>query len=134
MADGQPAGERARSSSGYRLTKDERPTFRYSVNGAVIEDTPNPSGKDNPTLRRTIQVTSQAAVEGLTFRAAVGNKIEPAGGGWYKVDGYKVRIDGADATIRQSGGKAELVVPVRLVGGKAKFVARVRVVTASGVA
>jgi mono/diheme cytochrome c family protein len=107
---------------GYRLTHDERPTFRYSVNGAVIEDAPNPSGKDNPTMRRTIQVTAPASVDGLTFRAAVGTKIEPAAGGWYTVDGYKVRIDGADATIRQSGGKAELLVPIRLIGGKAKFV------------
>jgi mono/diheme cytochrome c family protein len=107
---------------GYTLTKDERPTFRYSVNGATIEDTPNPSGKDNPTLRRTIQVSATGPVDGLTFRAAVGSKIEPAGGGWYKIDGWKVRIDGADATIRQSNGKAELLVPVRLVGGKARFV------------
>jgi hypothetical protein len=61
-------------------------------------------------------------VEGLTFRAAVGTKITPAAGGWFTVDGYKVRIDGADATIRQSGGKAELLVPIRLIGGKAKFV------------
>jgi mono/diheme cytochrome c family protein len=107
---------------GYKLTKDERPTFRYSVNGAVVEDTPNPSGKDNPTLRRTVQVSAPTTVDGLTFRAAVGNKVEPAGGGWYKVDGFKVRIDGADATIRQSGGKAELLVPIRLIGGKARFI------------
>ena len=107
---------------GYTLTKDERPTFRYAVNGAVIEDTPNPSGKDNPTLRRTIQVSADKAVDGLTFRAAVGNKIEPAGGGWFKVDGYRVRIDGAEATVRQSNGKAELLVPIRPSGGKTKFV------------
>jgi hypothetical protein len=107
---------------GYKLTKDERPTFRYSVNGAVIEDTPNPSGKENPTLRRTISVSAPNAVNGLTFRAAVGNKIELVGDGWYKVDGWKVKIEGADPTIRSSGGKAELVVPIRLVDGKAKFV------------
>jgi hypothetical protein len=58
----------------------------------------------------------------LTFRAAVGAKIEPAGGGWFKVDGWKVRIDGAEATVRQSGGKAELLVPIRPTGGKARFV------------
>lgn len=107
---------------GYVLTADDRPTFRYSVNGATIEDTPNPSGKDNPTLLRAFVVTAPSSVDGLMFRAAIGNKIEPAGGGWYMVDGYKVRIDGADGTIRQSGGKAELLVPVRPVDGKAKFV------------
>ncbi|HEX3146897.1 MAG TPA: DUF6797 domain-containing protein, partial [Gemmataceae bacterium] len=106
---------------GYSLSKDERPTFRYSVNGAVIEDFPNPSGKENATFRRTFQVTSATPVDGLTFRAAVGNKIEAAGDGWFKVDGWKVRIDGAAATIRPSGGKAELLVPIRLIDGKAKF-------------
>jgi mono/diheme cytochrome c family protein len=107
---------------GYKLSKDERPTFRYSVSGAVIEDTPNPAGKENPTLRRTINISAPNAVNGLTFRAAVGNKIELVGDGWYKVDGWKVKIEGADPTIRLSGGKAELVVPIRLVEGKAKFV------------
>jgi mono/diheme cytochrome c family protein len=107
---------------GYRLTKDERPTFRYSVNGATIEDTPNPSSKENPTLRRTIRVTAVAPVDGLAFRAAVGSKIESTGGGWFKVDNFKVRIDGAAATIRQTGGKAELVVPVRFADGTAQFV------------
>ena len=67
-------------------------------------------------------MASTASVEGLTFRAAVGNKIESIGDGWFKVDGWKMRIDGAEATIRQSGGKTELLVPVRLVDGKARFV------------
>jgi len=107
---------------GYTLSRDDRPTFRYAVHRAMIEDTPNPSGRENPTLRRTIQVTGDKIPEGLTFRAAVGTKIEPAGGDWYRVDGWKVRVDGATATVRQSGGKAELVVPIRSAGGKVRFV------------
>lgn len=108
---------------GYRLAKDQRPTFRYAVNGATVEDTPNPGGpQKNPSLKRTIRVTAANPMDGLTFRAAVGGKIEPAGDGWFRVDGHKVRIDGAPAEVRQSGGKAELIVPIRLTDGKAKFV------------
>jgi mono/diheme cytochrome c family protein len=107
---------------GYSTTKDERPTFRYEFNGVTIEDFPNPSGKENATLKRTFTLAADKAVEGLYFRAAVGSKVEPAGGGWFKVDGWKVRIEGAEPTIRHSGGKSELLVPVRLVDGKATFV------------
>ena len=51
---GRPANPRENRQKflGYTLTKDERPTFLYAVNGATVEDFPNPSGKDNPTLRR----------------------------------------------------------------------------------
>jgi hypothetical protein len=107
---------------GYATTKDERPTFRYDLSGVTIEDFPNPSGKEHPGLRRTLTLTTDRPVDGLYFRAAVGSKVEPAGGGWYKVDGYKVRIEGAEAVVRQARGKSELVVPVRFVGGKAAFV------------
>jgi mono/diheme cytochrome c family protein len=107
---------------GYTLTKDDRPTFRYAFKDVTIEDFPNPSGKENATLKREFKLASEKPVEGLYFRAAVGSKIEAAGEGWYKVDGWKVRIDGADATIRRSGGKSELLVPLRFVDGKAKFV------------
>jgi mono/diheme cytochrome c family protein len=106
---------------GYKLTKDDRPTFRYSFNGVTIEDFPNPSGKENPTLKREFTLSAEKPVDGLYFRAAVGGKIELVEGGWYKVDGLKVRITGAEPIVRQSAGKAELLVPIRFVDGKAKF-------------
>ncbi|HKB01283.1 MAG TPA: DUF6797 domain-containing protein, partial [Gemmataceae bacterium] len=121
-----PAAGTAREAGfrflGYTTTKDERPTFRYAVNGVTIEDFTNPSGKEHPTLRRTLSLTAEKPVDGLCFRAAVGSKVELAGGGWYKVDGYKVRIEGAEPVVRQAGGKSELVVPVRFAGVKATFV------------
>ncbi len=107
---------------GYKLTKDDRPTFRYSFKGVTIEDFPNPAGTlANPNLKREFTLTSEKPVNGLFFRAAVGSKIEPTGGGWYKIDGLKVRIDGATPVVRQSNGRAELLVPLRLADGKAKF-------------
>jgi hypothetical protein len=117
-----PAGSAGFKFLGYTLSKDDRPTFRYSFNGVTIEDFPNPSGKDNPTLRREFKLTADKPVDGLCFRAAVGNKIEKASDGWYKVDGMRVRIEGADAAVRQSGGKSELIVPLRFADGMAKFV------------
>jgi len=106
---------------GYTVTKDERPTFRYEFNGITIEDFPNPSGKESPTLKRSFSLKSDKAVEGLYFRAAVGNKIEAIGEGWFKIDGWKLRIEGAEAKIRQAGGKSELLVPLKFVDGKATF-------------
>jgi mono/diheme cytochrome c family protein len=107
---------------GYALTKDDRPTFRYVFNGITIEDFPNPSGKENPTLNRAFTLSAEKAVDGLYSRAAVGNKIEAGDAGWYKVDGIKVRITGAAPIVRQSAGKSELLVPIRFADGKAKFV------------
>lgn len=113
--------ERGYKFLGYSLTKDDRPTFKYSYNGVTIEDFANPSGKENPTLKREFTLTGKP-VEGLYFRAAVGNKIESARDGWYKIDGWDVRIAGAKAQIRKSNGKSELLVPVVINDGKANFV------------
>ena len=96
---------------GYRLTADDRPTFRYSLGTATVEDFPAPTAGKEPGLQRTLTVTGTPA-DGLTFRAAVGTKIEAASDGWYKVDGWKLKIDGANARVRSSGGKSELLVPM----------------------
>lgn len=117
----QSAREMGYRFSGYKLTPDERPTFRYQFNDITIEDFPNPSGKEAPTLKRTFTLTSDKPVEGLYFRAAVGNKIELADKGWHKLDGWRVKVEGAESTIRNSGKKQELVVPVRFKDGKATF-------------
>jgi mono/diheme cytochrome c family protein len=114
------AKEAGQKFLGYALAKDERPTFRYTVGGATVEDCPNPSGKDNPTFIRTLTVTADKAIEGLYFRAATGSKIAPAANGWYQVDGWKVKITGGEPLVRQAGGKSELLLPVK--DGKAKIV------------
>jgi mono/diheme cytochrome c family protein len=108
---------------GYRLTRDDRPTFRYSLGDVRVEDFPNPvAGKDGG-LRRTLTLTATKPPEHLFLRAAAAGKIEPAAGGWFVIDGtWKTRVDGGPAHVRSSGGRAELLVPVRLEGGKARLV------------
>src|SRR5262249_11359503 len=72
---------------GYRLTPDQRPTFLYAVAGAKVEDFPNAVAGKSPSLRRTLTLTAAQPVAGLWFRAAVGDKIEATGNGWYRVNG-----------------------------------------------
>lgn len=108
---------------GYRLSKDDRPTFLYAIGDVAVADFPTAmaSGKD-VSLKRTFDLTATSPIDNLYYRAAVGNKIEPVGDGWYRVDGaWKVKLL-AGAKVRKAGGKAELVVPIRLVDGKTRLV------------
>lgn len=104
---------------GYRLADRGRPVFLYEVAGAAVEDgfEPIPNGT-TPTLRRTVEVRGPVP-PGLALRAAVGSGIEPAGDGWFSVDGeWRVRIEsGAAPAVRPSAGKSELIVPIANPGG-----------------
>ena len=119
-----PAKQQGYRFKGYRLTPDDRPTFLYSFDKVSVEDFPNAVGGKEPSLKRTLTLTaSKDAPEDLYFRAAVGNKIEPLADGWFRIDGWKTKLDSAAAPqVRQSNGKAELLVPVRFKDGKAKIV------------
>jgi hypothetical protein len=107
------AKDKGQKFLGYTLTKDERPTFRYAVGDARIEDFPNPSGKENPTFVRTMAIVSPKEQEGLYYRAAVGSKIGPLKDDWYSVDGWKLKLTGGTPVIRTIAGKSELIVPIR---------------------
>lgn len=98
---------------GYTTTADDRPTFRYLVGGATIEDFINPGEKDKSQFVRTITVTSEKPVENLFVRVASGNKIAAVADGWTQVDGYKVKVTGTATSTRTVGGKTELLVPVK---------------------
>jgi hypothetical protein len=120
---GAPAKEQGYKFRGYRLTSDDRPTFLYSFGDVRVEDFPNAVKGKAPSLRRELTLQADKPPESLTFRAAVGGKIEKAGGGWYRIDGYwKLKVEGGEAVIRKSGGKTELLVPVRFKEGKARIV------------
>jgi mono/diheme cytochrome c family protein len=106
-----PAKEHGWRFDGYRLSPDDRPTFLYSHDGLKVEDTPSAVAGAEPSLRRTLKLTSERLVEGLYFRAATGDKITPLADGWYSIDGWKTRVAGAQ--IRKSGSKMELLVPVK---------------------
>ncbi len=119
----KPAKEQGFQFRGYHLSKDGRPTFKYTLNEAVIEDFPNAveSGAKT-TLVREYKVTADKPVENLYLRAAVGGSISPLDDGWYDVDGQlRVRVAGGQATIRDSGGKKELVVHAEFHGKQAKL-------------
>ena len=109
---------------GYRLTPDDRPTFLYALRDVKVEDFSSPVVGKETTVRRTLSLTAPQAVADLYYRAAVGSKIEDLGKGWYRVDeAWKLKVEGAaPAQVRQSGGKRELLVPVRFKDGKTQVV------------
>ncbi|HZU37521.1 MAG TPA: hypothetical protein VFA18_16490, partial [Gemmataceae bacterium] len=111
---------------GYRLTRDQRPTFMYSVGPVRIDDFPQAvaaSGKDAPSFRRVLTLHGARATGTLWFRAAVADKIEALSNGWYRIGDYKMRLEGADKPrLRQSAGKTELLMPVRFREGQARIV------------
>ncbi len=112
----KPARELGWQFRGYHLSKDGRPTFLYSFKGFRIEDFPNAvPGKANPVLQRKITISAGPATANLWYRAAVANRIEAVGRGWYLINGeWRIRLEaGAEPVIRQAGGQKELLVPVR---------------------
>jgi mono/diheme cytochrome c family protein len=108
---------------GYRLSKDQRPTFLYQVSGAEVEDAPDGVVIDNaPSIRRTFTLRGRAP--GLHYRAVVADKIEPLADGWYRINNeWRMRIEASAAPrLRSSGGNMELIVPVGIMSGDAKIV------------
>jgi hypothetical protein len=93
----------------------------YSFDGVVIEDFPNGMAGQEPYLRRTFRLVASSAVPDLYFRAAVAERIAAQPGGIFLTGPLKLVVSGADAKIRRSGAKDELLVPVRFVDGKAEF-------------
>jgi mono/diheme cytochrome c family protein len=111
--------ERARSLGfrfhGYRVTKDQRPTFLFDFDKVRVEDFPNAvAGTDPAAIERSLTFRAEEPVDNLWFRAAVGEKIEAKGDDWFLVNGeWRVHIAAKGApVVRSSNGKSELIVPV----------------------
>jgi mono/diheme cytochrome c family protein len=109
---------------GYRLAEDDRPTFLYQVGDVKVEDFPNAVSGKEPTIRRNLRLASTTPPNNLFLRAAVGDKIESLGDGWYRIDGHwKIKLTSAAAPrIRRVGNKSELLVPVTFEKGTAQIV------------
>lgn len=108
----EPAKDQGYRFLGYKLTPDDRPTFLYAQGELRVEDFPNAVAGKEPTLKRELAVTASKQMDNVHYRAAVGNKIEAQADGWYRIDGLlRVKVD--NARVRQSGGKAELLVPLK---------------------
>jgi cytochrome c553 len=111
---------------GYRLDHEQRPIFRYSIPGLTVEDHPIPVKGEGKyaTLKRKLSFEGTAETSQLWYRAAVSNKIESLGKLRYRIDGiWTLEIDSTpqEPLIRNSSGKQELLIPVRLKNGKAEF-------------
>ncbi|WZO97811.1 c-type cytochrome [Isosphaeraceae bacterium EP7] len=114
---------------GYRLGNGRKPTFLYDVGGVQIEDRPVPVpgvGKQPAGFRRELTLTPPKALEGLYFRVAVADSIVQGPGGWFTIGGdWKTRLTGDAAgpgIVRESGGRKELLVPIRLEGPRATLI------------
>ena len=107
---------------GYRLDEKQRPAFRYTFDGAEIEDYPVavPAEVD-ANFTRTITVTAPAAIRRLYFRAAVADKIDEKDGA-FSIGKMTLKFPGAKPLVRVSNGKSELLVPLTFAGREAKIV------------
>jgi len=106
---------------GYTLTKDCRPTFKYSFAGVAVSDFPNPVERGRSTVfERTLTFTADDPPQNLYFRAAAGSGIEADTDGWYRVGGeIKMRFPGGQPVVRSTAGNNDLLIPVQFDGGKA---------------
>jgi cytochrome c2 len=112
---------------GYRLDKERRPSFFYSFGDVEVSDFPAPVSKEGEAyFIRTLRLRSESAPTGLWFRAAASSNIEKSADGSFLVDGtLRIRFelaDGAEALLRSSQGKKELLAPVVFRGGEATIV------------
>jgi len=99
---------------GYRLTPDQRPTFLYEIDGLKVEDFPNPSETaTSVSLKRTLTI-SGSPKSNTFFRLAVGS-ITRDGDKFDLGEGLTLHVADAEslsATVRESGGSQELLVPI----------------------
>lgn len=111
---------------GYVLDKDDRPIFRYLLDGVQIEEQPMPELKTGgAVLVRKFHLVSKDAPQGLYFLAASGASIDAKSPGEWLVDAkLTVHIDpkaSAKATIRESNGVKQLLLPVAFSDGQTSF-------------
>jgi len=103
---------------GYRLDDVGRPTFRYTLPGAAVQDKFVPvSGAITSSLAREILIEPSAPLgdQLLYFRAARGD-IKPESDGQYRLNQSIVILldtNGAEVVMRESDGESELLVPVK---------------------
>lgn len=110
---------------GYRFNSSRQPIFRYSKDRIAISDAIVPRKTDSnlASFERTITLESPSPVDGLFYRAASAAKIETVNGGFVLDEHLKLTFDdkiSKTATLRQSGGKTELLIPINFANGKAE--------------
>lgn len=108
------------SFKGYVLDAQQRPTFRYALEGFIVEDffieRRDPAGR--LFFERTLKFPAPPPAN-LHFRIAVDESIEPVGANDFAVgQRLKVRLT-APGTVRNAGPAKELLLPV--VGGELRL-------------
>jgi cbb3-type cytochrome oxidase cytochrome c subunit len=105
-----PEGWRFR---GYRYTAERLPVFRYDIGPIHVEEIPSTEIVEHGAfLARRFELKADEAVSDLSFRVAVGKRIEQTDGLWV-VDGVaRYRIEGGEPRVRESEKEQELILPV----------------------
>jgi hypothetical protein len=106
------------------LNEKGQPRFRYSFGEIEVIDFPQPvKGERDATFNREISLVTKDPVPlNLYFRIAAGN-IEQLSEELFQIDGIlKLKVP-ANAVLRESGGRKELLIPVTFAGTQAKIVA-----------
>lgn len=112
---------------GYRLGTDRRPTFRYRLEGATIEEKADPVLRPGgAVLKRSFQIHGGATEDdALYFLAAQGTSIADQGKGKYEVNGaVLIQLKTSPEVrpfIRNDGEKRQLLVPIRTRNGTASI-------------
>ena len=99
---------------GYRLDEQGRPTFRYRLPNALIEDKPIPVPGDLiSSFSRQITVTpdENSDLTGLHFRAAQGNIVAKRNSTFRVDDTLTIRLN-TKFVLRSVDGTSELLVPI----------------------
>jgi hypothetical protein len=108
---------------GYTVDRDGRPAFVFRVDDVAVEDRIRPSD-DGASLRREMVLTAPAGTAGVHVRLAEAERIERQRDGSFVVGDRRfyvvVERGGATPMVRESGGRQELLVPVRFERGPAR--------------
>ena len=122
----EPVRKRGGRFGGYALDDKGRPTFRWSLPAEklAVREMIGGDSVGNPLLKRAVTVERTpkhaAGIEGLVFRAAVADAIEPEPDGFWRVAGFwRVRVLGAGVgpgKVVTIDGKKELRYSVKLPG------------------
>lgn len=97
---------------GYEVSPETgHPTFLYEIGGASIRDEILPDSSGKALVRRLQQEGASAP---LHVRLTAGENIRQLQGGLYEVDQqYYIELpQGINATLRETGGKSELLLPL----------------------
>jgi hypothetical protein len=99
---------------GYVLDENDRPTFRYFIYGAKVNDDIRVLQNGNGLHR---EITVENAPANLYLLLAKASMIESVGNGVYLIDdkSYYLRMDDTSVTplVRDKNGKKELIIPIQ---------------------